>query len=38
MEEKEFAEKLDIKVFGQLKLFMVRVNELKDEHKKKMEE
>jgi hypothetical protein len=30
MEEKEFTEKLDVKVFGQLKMLMAKIKEIKE--------
>lgn len=36
--EKEFTEKLDVKVFGQVKLLMLKIEEIKESHKKKNEE
>lgn len=38
LEEKEFSEKLEVKVFGQLKMLMARIKEIKDDHTKSMEE
>jgi len=38
LEEKEFSEKLEVKVFGQLKMLMAKIKEIKDDHAKSMEE